>query len=291
MGTDPFLIILLIFLLIIAIVSGQTTSTSHRKKRTGGRADSSGGSTRNKSRKNQVCGHDYFRDDLLEGYRLNTGSPAADSGSDDEKFRPSTADLHREKKAVSYGEAGEKELFGILRHGLDPDTYEILYDIMLPSEFGDTTQIDFLVVSEFGVFVIEAKNYAGWIFADHKGKVWTQTLPKGGHKTFQNPIRQNYAHLCALESVTGIPRSVMHPLVAFADRAEFKTPLPTGVCYFSEIVATIQKQSERLVKAGQIPDIVAAILEWDGSITPEQRAAHVANLRARHRSRRGVSRV
>lgn len=85
-----------------------------------------------------------------------------------------------------------------------------------------------------------------------------------------------------MESVTGIPRSVMHPLVAFSDRAEFKTPLPSGVCYFSSVVATIQKHRELLVKAGQIPDIVEAILEWDESITPEQRAAHVANLRLRH---------
>ena len=198
---------------------------------------------------------------------------------------PTAADRHREQRAAARGDAGEKELFGILRHGLDPEEYEVLSDIMLPDRNDATTQVDFIVVSEYGVFVIEAKNYSGWLFAREKDKFWTQSLKDNVKNTFPNPIRQNWAHICALESATGIPKSVMFPVVAFSDRGEFKTNIPDGVCYFSEVVSAIQSKTEPLVKREQVPEIVDAILAWDKTITPEQRAAHVANLRARHAKR------
>ena len=31
---------------------------------------------------------------------------------------------------------------------------------------GGTTQVDHILVSRFGVFVIETKDYSGWIFAN-----------------------------------------------------------------------------------------------------------------------------
>ncbi len=41
-----------------------------------------------------------------------------------------------------------------------------------------TTQIDHLLVSRFGVFVIETKHYNGWIFANPKHPTWTQVIYK-----------------------------------------------------------------------------------------------------------------
>ena len=35
---------------------------------------------------------------------------------------------------------------------------------MLPADDGGTTQIDHILVSKYGIFVIETKNRKGWIF-------------------------------------------------------------------------------------------------------------------------------
>lgn len=45
---------------------------------------------------------------------------------------------------------------------LPQEHYRVFNDIMLQTKRG-TTQIDHIVVSIYGIFVIETKNYKGWI--------------------------------------------------------------------------------------------------------------------------------
>ena len=85
-----------------------------------------------------------------------------------------------------------------------PDEYTIINDLMLSTEKG-TTQIDHVVVSRYGVFVIETKNYQGEIYGDDNRKEWTQmivndvTYTKRWWKTytyvtknhFYNPVKQS----------------------------------------------------------------------------------------------------
>ena len=69
---------------------------------------------------------------------------------------------------------------------LDEGVYRRIDDIILPSPNG-TTQIDHVLVSTFGIFVIETKNMQGWIFGGEKDGTWCQSIY--GHKTrFQNPL-------------------------------------------------------------------------------------------------------
>ena len=195
---------------------------------------------------------------------------------------PTAAELRRKRRIEAVGRAGERELLRILSEGLDPAQYTILPNIMLPNRRGVTTEVDFIVVSKFGVFVIESKNFMGFIETDPEARFWTHTIPGKVTKQFKNPIHQNNAHLFSLEEATGIPLGVMYSVTAFSDRAKFTTPMPDGVCYFSGIVDAIHARQTPQIKAEQIPDIVAAIREWDQSIPQELRDAHVENLRRRH---------
>ncbi|MDN5364321.1 MAG: hypothetical protein PWQ91_1383 [Eubacteriales bacterium] len=56
---------------------------------------------------------------------------------------------------------GEKSVAFFLSR-LDPAKYKVLHNVMLPAG-SKTTQIDHIVVSNYGIFVIETKNYGGWI--------------------------------------------------------------------------------------------------------------------------------
>ncbi|EKS7870423.1 nuclease-related domain-containing protein (plasmid) [Bacillus cereus] len=97
------------------------------------------------------------------------------------------------------GKAGEKLVKRILSK-LDPKSYFVLHNVTVYTEYGDTTQIDHLVIAETGVFVVETKNYEGWIYGSEKAARWTQGIFRK-KSSFQNPFRQNYKHIKAIEWV------------------------------------------------------------------------------------------
>lgn len=116
------------------------------------------------------------------------------------------------------GDIGEKRTRKVL---LSLKDYKVLDDVLLESKNG-TTQIDHICIGPKGVFVIEDKNYSGWIFGDENSKYWTQTIYKEKNKFF-NPIRQNYGHIKATEEVIKSIGNIMpQSIIVFSDRCEFK---------------------------------------------------------------------
>ena len=73
--------------------------------------------------------------------------------------------------AKQKGKRGEMRVSAILSQL--SDEYTILNDLVFRTEKG-TTQIDHLVVSKYGIFTIETKNYRGEIYGDDNRKEWTQ---------------------------------------------------------------------------------------------------------------------
>lgn len=178
------------------------------------------------------------------------------------------------------GKRGEKLVAGRLRKGL-PDEYRILNDIYLPLPDGTTTQIDHIVVSQYGVFVVETKTYSGWIFGDEKSKEWTQSIYRKKSR-FQNPMRQNYKHVCALADNLGIDKSYLHGVVAFTGGCEFKSDMPEGVVYSKRAAEYIRSYNTPIIKPSQIDELASAIAEWQGTLSETQIDSHVANLQMRH---------
>lgn len=90
------------------------------------------------------------------------------------------------------GKIGELKVASLLFF-LPKDKYIVLNDLFF--KFGDhTTQIDHLVISVFGLFVIETKNYKGWIFGSSSKERWTQNIWGNKYSLF-NPIFQNESHI------------------------------------------------------------------------------------------------
>jgi len=79
------------------------------------------------------------------------------------------------KSAWFKGMIGEAIVNLSTKYLLDRSEYHLLKNVTLPLEEG-TTQIDHIIVSRFGVFVIETKNMKGWIFGDARQKTWTQKI-------------------------------------------------------------------------------------------------------------------
>lgn len=132
---------------------------------------------------------------------------------------------------------------------LDETIYIPIKNVTLTLKDGSTTQIDHILVSKYGIFVIETKNMKGWIFGGEHQKEWTQQNFKQKHK-FQNPLHQNYRHTKALEEIFGLPSSAFVSVIAFVGECEFKTTMPSnvfrGISYTSYIRSFTQEKLDPL---------------------------------------------
>lgn len=100
----------------------------------------------------------------------------------------------------------------------------MLSDLLLPCG-SRLTQIDHVVVSVYGIFVIETKNYHGTISGSIWKEFWVQEC-HGRQYDLRNPFRQNYAHVQALASLLGLERDCFFSVVAFADDAVLQVVQP-----------------------------------------------------------------
>ena len=177
------------------------------------------------------------------------------------------------------GKIGEGVVNLAAKLRLDPKIYHLIKDVTIPSKKG-TTQIDHIIVSVFGIFVIETKNYKGWIFADAKSPKWMQVNFKQKHR-FQNPLRQNYAHLCALSELLTIPKEKLHGVVCFMGDAKFKTEIPEGVFLEGSYVSHIQSFRDEIFAPDEIASLVNTIESSRLARGLKTNRAHVKQLKSR----------
>jgi hypothetical protein len=174
-------------------------------------------------------------------------------------------------KSPSYkGARGEQRVAKKLKKldSLDPEKYKILNNVMLKTSRG-SSQIDHVVVSIYGIFVIETKNFSGWIFGNEKAEQWTQTIYNEKNK-FRNPVKQNWAHVYALKEILSAYRGIKyHPIVAFTGSCELKSIKSNiPVVYSKELPWTIINQSiDTCISMEQVEAIVER-LNVEDSIAP-----------------------
>lgn len=130
----------------------------------------------------------------------------------------------------------------------------------------DTVQIDHIVVTKRGVFVIETKNYSGNIYGSENSREWTQVLNYGQEKhKFFNPIMQNEGHIKKLKCVLGdIP--------------------------FRSIVVFVQANIENL-KTDKVISFyqIAKVLNSGDEVLTEAQVVHVSEVLTRRNCREEVS--
>ncbi|MCR5649676.1 MAG: NERD domain-containing protein [Lachnospiraceae bacterium] len=118
---------------------------------------------------------------------------------------------------------GEYQVYLTLKH-LESIGVRFLFNCYLPAQDGKTSEVDVIMIHTSGIFVIESKNYSGWIFGSEDRQQWTQTLPSGrmAHKEhFYNPVMQNRTHIKWLRKQIEehIP---IHSIIVFSDDCELK---------------------------------------------------------------------
>ena len=174
------------------------------------------------------------------------------------------------------GWAGE---FGISRilSNLSDEEYYTFNDIVLLSEKQTTTQIDHIVVSIYGIFVIETKNYNGWISGREFSEKWLKNM-YGKKYYFYNPLRQNYAHRKVLENLLKLPGDRFFPIIVFSDKAKLKIDVSSPVIHSDKLLTEIRTHTNKLFELDKVKDIIKEIK--DANIdSAEVKREHIKNIR------------
>lgn len=164
--------------------------------------------------------------------------------------------------------------------------YIVINDLLLKK--GDrTTQIDHVVISKSGIFIIETKNYKGWIHGHENSEYWTQTIYK--HKTkFRNPIKQNWGHVYLLKKVLSeYSRIKYYPIVVFSVSSKLKnitSRIP--VIYTNRLIRTIKNYDEELnLSIDQMKNISDKLNQFNIRDRKENRK-HIKQVKKQVRERR-----
>jgi len=179
------------------------------------------------------------------------------------------------------GKVGELFIGLWMKLMLDNTQYHIVNNVTIPDDKGGTTQIDHVVASRYGIFVVETKNMKGWIFGDAKSERWTQQFP-GMKNTFQNPLRQNHKHIKSLAAMLNLPDDLFMHVIAFVGECTLKTRdklTPNVIKGGSGVVTYIKSFKDEKLSGSEVESILVAIESGRKSRTFKTHREHVKHVK------------
>lgn len=186
------------------------------------------------------------------------------------------------------GWIGECRVRLYLFAGLERGVYKSIHNVTFATSAG-TTQIDNILISRYGIFVVEIKNFSGWIFGTEDDARWTQKFSKRGRSfSFQNPLKQNKKHIGALKDVINATDEAIFSLVIFAGNSDFKKTMPENVGNPLAALNYIKSHRTVYLTDDEVDQVTTAIEQARlpaGFLTRFIHSSHIKEFRKRRSSR------
>ena len=180
----------------------------------------------------------------------------------------------KEKYAVYKGEKGEKEVANVLSQ-LNRK-YKIINDVMIENGKG-TSQIDHIVISKYGIFVIETKNYKGLLVGDELNSHVDYYCGDNKFEIY-NPLRQNKSHIHTLMKALSISdESLFIPILAVSNKCEYKIATNINIAHFSELIKTIRRCKKKKLSKKEIK-IIAKTIKKLNITDKKERKKHIERI-------------
>lgn len=204
--------------------------------------------------------------------------------------RKSSAPKKRTIDSSRIGELGEYKI-NIQLDQLPKDT-KYLSDIMIKNPQSRTgySQIDHIVISPYGLFIIETKNYNGEIKGSQSDKYWRVS----NRFNMFNPLKQNFGHIKALERVlSNFPDLLYISMISFTMRCRFsidpelrKIESNELIVYDTELSEFISRKINRIKATSSKtlltePEVqnIYDIIQSSNITDPAIRSEHVAKIK------------
>ena len=174
-----------------------------------------------------------------------------------------------------------------------PGDHRELWDLYIPKPDGGYAQIDVLMIHETGIYVIECKNYTGWIFGSENNLYWYQTLYSGKSgvrkESFYNPILQNKSHINAVSDYLNFQKEYINSCIVFGREAVLKAvPEESSHCFTAKYQRFEGKlmnricSSPRRLSVNEITRIYSVLLPCT-NVPEEVKKKHKQNIREKYR--------
>lgn len=138
-----------------------------------------------------------------------------------------------------------------------PEEYKVINNVLLPYK-NRTSQIDHVVVSRYGIFVLETKYMKGKIYGNERGHDW-EKYSHGRKMTFRNPFHQNYGHIMGLVSLCNRPQKDFVSIVIFVGEPSLKIETRNPIYNEKEFVDAIISYKTAIMSDVEVAEVVEKI--------------------------------
>ncbi len=155
-----------------------------------------------------------------------------------------------------------------LEYFLTGGAYRGVKKVFLPAQ-GGRAEIDRVVFSHFGIFVVLIYKKTGHITGAPDHIAWIETElgapdEKPVEKRFSNPLLQNRKNITALRALTRLPSNAFHPVVLFYGGAQLEDSMPSNIMHAHSFPAYIISKTEKILTDEQLNHAVPLIMELSG---------------------------
>lgn len=176
----------------------------------------------------------------------------------------------------------ENRLYAYIKNEF-PDA-KFIRNAYIPKQDNTFSEIDLLMVDKTGIYIVEAKNFAGTITGN-----WTEDdkliikHPGGSSYDFFNPVKQNTKHYKNLKNATGLDSHYFRSLIVLGDHTifDFKTvPNFSRVCQVKHACNQIRylaKQNPVNITQHEV-ELIYDTLQKYVSKTDEKTIVHLNNI-------------
>jgi hypothetical protein len=157
------------------------------------------------------------------------------------------------------GEIAETRVRRLLASGLEKSRYTVLNNVDIPFS-GGSLHLDHIVVSRFGLFVIESEYVRGKVSGGEFQERWKAS--RFGRSTrFDNPVHRNAVQVQALQKLLKMPASKFHPITVLVGHSSAENSMPVSVVPAENLVAWIRKNNRQIIEGEQADELIRTIGE------------------------------
>lgn len=145
----------------------------------------------------------------------------------------------------------------LLQLELPRSHYTIMQNVWLTGH-KELLNIDYLVVSVYGIFVIKQVSGSGLISGKPGDARWLRSTGRKQHY-FPNPLFECLGEVKALRSLLGVDASLLNFMLVFAGNVKFNTPMPVNVTRLDGLPLFIEGRDKLLIDFDELPALVGRI--------------------------------
>ena len=161
-------------------------------------------------------------------------------------------------RAEAIGDFGEKRVSSYLEE-LPCEDYRVYNDLLI-RDGKYTTQVDHIIISRYGVFVLETKNVHGKVYGSENAEFWKQYLPDTGYKRYgytqehqlRNPIWQNNGHIKTLRRLVFGNDVPIYGMIVFPSGTEINVTVESPVMTMGFVIRYIKSFGDEVLSSDQM---------------------------------------